>query len=360
MENSSAATIKHAIYTLPTPVLAKAIAYSDPHRWWHLNNLSVRAIINTTSFRCEWLCSLATSSKVPLQPTSVGDIVDAACRNLNPVTDLVGSNAWISENLIYALKSKRPVLLNTLAPCLVWTMLLDKKQNLASVVTKHSGIEIDMLNGQLVRALLESKSELWMLEWLDHNSPRIFSTDLHGSCFSMSIFTSWAINNQIDLLSFLAQRHIHLPIRSLLEHALGHSNPTTVEFLVHHSSDHSNGITWNDLLMMACTDATTRLDVFQHIVGNTEPSIVWTFAACCLASHAMLDVSAHKKFTVLRNAPQAELWLTQSLRGRTPIECLCERITYENLSYLSPFIRDYIDLGVPTAGMPSIVSMLCQ
>ncbi|KAJ2523094.1 hypothetical protein H4217_000298 [Coemansia sp. RSA 1939] len=176
----------------------------------------------------------------------------------------------------------------------------------------------------------------------------------------MAILSSWTMDSRVDLLGFLARRNISLPARSLLEYALSHSTPATVGFLVDHSFTSQDRISWNDLLMMACTDAMTRLDVFQFIVANTEPTIVWTFAACCLATHAMIDDSAYMKFSALRNSPNAVQWLTRSMRGRTPIQCLCERLTYENMPYISPFIRDYLDLGVSAVGMPSIVAMLCQ
>ncbi|KAJ2554812.1 hypothetical protein EV175_002466 [Coemansia sp. RSA 1933] len=168
------------------------------------------------------------------------------------------------------------------------------------------------------------------------------------------------MNSRVDLLGFLAQRNINLPTRSLLEYALSHSSPETVEFLVISGASNRSRVSWNDLLMMACTDAKARLDVFQHIISNTEPSIVWTFAACCIASHAMMDTSAYTKFSALRNSVDAEQWLIRSLRGRTPIECICERLTFESMPYVSPFIKDYIELGVSTTGMPSIVAMLCQ
>ncbi|KAJ2392668.1 hypothetical protein GGI05_002614, partial [Coemansia sp. RSA 2603] len=66
------------------------------------------------------------------------------------------------------------------------------------------------------------------------------------------------------------------------------------------------------------------------------------------------------KFSILRSHPEATAWIIRSVRGRTPIQQLCERLTYENITYLSPFIRDYIDLGVSTTDMPGILAMLCQ
>ncbi|KAJ1764491.1 hypothetical protein EV179_003303 [Coemansia sp. RSA 487] len=279
---------------------------------------------------------------------------------LDPITELVGSDAWISENFIRALEYHRPRLFITLAPYLVWTLLLSERQRLASMVATHSHLDLCILNGQFVRDLLENKPFVWMLEWLESNGLEMHDFHQQEKCFNMSILTSWVMSSRIDLLSFLAQHHTNLPARSLLEYALSHSTPETVDFLVSHSSNNQNPISWNDLLMMACTDAMTRLDVFQHVVVNTEPSIVWTFAACCLASHAMLDDNAYVKFSALRNSSNAEQWLTRSLRGRTPIECLCERLTYENMPYMSPFIRDYLALGVSATGMPSIVAILCQ
>ncbi|KAJ1795994.1 hypothetical protein LPJ59_004018 [Coemansia sp. RSA 2399] len=345
---------------LPTPILARIIAHSDPRKWHALGNASVRAIISLTSFRCEWVYNLACAANVPARPKTTDDIIHTATVVLDPVTKLVGSDDWMSENLIRALKCHRPSLFTALAPCLVWTFLLHERRDLASMVVTHSRLDLCMLDGRFVRALVENRPLVWMLEWLEHNGLDIHDLYQQDKCFNMSILTSWVMSSRVDLLDYLAQRHISLPARSLLEYALSHSTPQTVDFLVVHGASNRNRISWNDLLMMACTDAKTRLDVFQHIIANTEPSIVWTFAACCLASHAMLDDSAYTKFSALRGTPNAEHWLTRSLRGRTPIECLCERLTYENMPFMSPFIRDYLELGVSSAGMPNIVAALCQ
>ncbi|KAJ2393917.1 hypothetical protein GGI23_004895 [Coemansia sp. RSA 2559] len=349
-----------APHPLPTPVLARIIARSDPHKWHALGNASVRAIIGLTSFRCEWICNLACVANVPIRPETTDDIIRTAAVVLDPVTKLVGSDVWISENLIRALKCHRPSLFTALSPCLVWTLLLHKRRDLASMVATHSCLDLCMLDGRFMRTLVENRPSVWMLGWLEQNGQDIHGLYQQDKCFNMSILTSWVMGSRVDLLECLVQRHISLPTRSLLEYALSHSTPQTVDFLVIHGARNPNRISWNDLLMMACTDAKTRLDVFQHIIANTEPSIVWTFAACCLASHAMLDDSAYKKFSALRCAPHAEHWLIRSLRGRTPIQCLCERLTYENMPYMSPFIRDYLELGVSSAGIPNTVMMLCQ
>ncbi|KAJ2082982.1 hypothetical protein H4R24_001176 [Coemansia sp. RSA 988] len=176
----------------------------------------------------------------------------------------------------------------------------------------------------------------------------------------MSQLIEWVMASRIELLEFLSQQGIQLSVRLLIEYALGNSTPATVEFLMDHGSHGSQALSWNDLLLMASTDATTHLDVYQYIVSKTEGSIVWTFAASCLASHAIADESAYEKFLALRNMPQATIWIVRPIRGRTPIERLCERLTYENLTYISPFIRDYIKLGVSATNIPPILSALCQ
>ncbi|KAJ2846993.1 hypothetical protein IWW36_004081 [Coemansia brasiliensis] len=346
--------------SLPSPILVRIIAYSDPATWWSLKDPSICTLMSSTSFRCGWLAHLV--NKTATRISHIDDIDTLCCSVLQPITDIVGSDSWISPNFVRALSAKYPEALNTAALGLVQTLLLNKQTDdtTASLVVQHSNIELDILMGKFVRKLVVQRPELGLLEWLE-GSGLDFAKLYHGaSCFDMSLLIDWVMSSRIELLQFLACRGLQLPVRSLMEYALGHSNPGTVAFLMSHGASHAHELSWHDLLLMACTEATTRLDVFTFIVSKTEPSIVWSFAASCLASHAMVDDNAYKKFVALRNMPQAAVWMVKPIRGRTPIECLCERLTYENLTYVSPFIRDYIALGVPTSSMPSIVFALCQ
>ncbi|KAJ2341354.1 hypothetical protein GGF43_006190, partial [Coemansia sp. RSA 2618] len=337
---------------LPSPALVRIIAYSDPATWWSIGNRSVRTAINSTSFRCGWVAYLAKKSGIPTRVTGIEDIEKQSHSVLQPVTAIVGSDSWITHNFVRALGTKHPSALCDIALVLVRTLLLGGEQNTASLVVQYTDVRLDALDGVFVRGLIAQRPALWMLEWLADNGLDFGNVYSSGNCFDMSQLIDWVMADRIELLEFLAARGLRLPVRSLVEYALGHSEPTLVQFLMCHDADHAHELTWDDLLLMACTDASTRLDVFAYVAGMTEPSIVWSFAASCLAAHAVADDSAYKKFIVLRNMPNAAAWIVRPIRGRTPIECLCERLTYENITYISPFIRDFIELGVPTANMP--------
>ncbi|KAJ2786957.1 hypothetical protein GGI15_001118 [Coemansia interrupta] len=357
MESAAAFDISQ----LPSLVLIRIISHSDPCIWTQLGNARIGKLVATTSFRCAWVCQLANRSKIPVPVASVNDIIDISRSVLQPVSDMYGSDAWLTDEFVRALAANRPRLLDVLAPALLWSSLLAGRRSTATVVVQSvAGFELTMLECQVIRELLVRQPSLWMLEWLEQNGVDFSELYRGDRCFDMSLLTGWVLGSRTDLLGFLVQHDLHLPVRSLVDYALGVSTPETVEFLVTHGSGHRNALSWSDMLLMACTEASTRIDVFKMIVSKTEPSIVWTFAASCLASHAMLDDGAYKKFSILRSHPEATAWIIRSVRGRTPIQQLCERLTYENITYLSPFIRDYIDLGVSTADMPGILAMLCQ
>ncbi|KAJ1740933.1 hypothetical protein LPJ68_003311 [Coemansia sp. RSA 1086] len=342
--------------SLPLPVLVRIIAYSDPATWWSLKEPSICVLMSSTSFRCGWFAHLVNKGTACISHT---DGIDALCRSaLQPISDVVGSDSWISPTFVRALSTKHPNTLNAAALSLVQTLLLNNKADeaTASLVVRYSNVELDILAGKFVHKLVVQRPELRILKWLEGNG--LDFEKLH--CFDMSLLIDWVMASRVELLQFLTDHGLQLPVRSLMEYALGHASPEMVAFLMSHGTSHAHELSWNDLLLMACTEATTRLDVFTFVVNMTEPSMVWSFAASCLASHAMVDVNAYKKFIALRSMPQAPAWIVKPIHGRTPIECLCERLTYENLTYVSPFIRDYIELGVPTSSMPSIVSALCQ
>ncbi|KAJ1722095.1 hypothetical protein LPJ53_003464 [Coemansia erecta] len=349
------------ISRLPSLVLIRIISHSDPCIWSELGNAHIRKLVATASFRCAWVCQLANRANLHTPVTCVNDIIETSRSVLQPVSDMYGSDAWLTDDFVRALANNRPRLLDVLAPALLWSSLLAGKRSTASLVVQSAaGLELTMLESQVIRELLVRQPSLWMLEWLEESGVDFAELYHSDRCFDMSLLTGWVLGSRTDLLGFLAQHDLQLPVRSLVDYALGVSTPETVEFLVTHGAGHRNALSWSDMLLMACTEASTRIDVFEMIVGKTEPNIVWTFAASCLASHAMLDDGAYKKFSILRSHPEATAWIIRSVRGRTPIQQLCERLTYENITYLSPFIRDYIDLGVSTTDMPGILEMLCQ
>ncbi|PIA14697.1 hypothetical protein COEREDRAFT_10124 [Coemansia reversa NRRL 1564] len=345
------------IARLPLPVLVRIIAYSDPIVWWSVDNRTLRAVMNTTSFRCWWIAHL---TKQDPQLQSV-DAVVAMCQHvLDPVTSIVGSDSWITDSFVLAMHSSHHEAFCKVAPALLWRVLKVGDQAKASVVVQLAQLRLDMFDGQLIRELTTQCSELWLLQWLCHNGLHFRDVYSSGKCFETSQLIKWVMASRIELLTFLSQQGIHLPVRLLIEYALGNSTPDTIAFLMEHGSDGSQVLSWNDLLLMASTDDTTHVDVYRYVVSKTEASIVWTYAASCLASHAIADKHAYEKFLALRSMPHATLWIVRSIRGRTPIECLCERLTYENLTYVSPFIREYVRLGVSTTNMPPILSALCQ
>ncbi|KAJ2366433.1 hypothetical protein IW150_005942, partial [Coemansia sp. RSA 2607] len=294
------------INQLPSLVLIRIISHSDPCIWSQLGNAQISKLLSTTSFRCAWVCQLANRSHLPSPVSCVNDIVDICTNVLQPVSRLCGSDAWLTDEFVRALATNRPLLLNALAPALLWSSLLTGKRSVATLVVQSvAGLDLTMLECQVVRELLVRQPSLWLLEWLEDNGVD-FSQLYHGDrCFDMSLLTGWVLDNRTDLLGFLTQRNLQLPVRSLIDYALGVSTPETVEFLMTHGSGHRNALSWSDMLLMACTEASTRIDVFEMIVGKTEPNIVWTFAASCLASHAMLDDGAYKKFSILRSHPEA-------------------------------------------------------
>ncbi|KAJ2304849.1 hypothetical protein IWW51_004567 [Coemansia sp. RSA 2702] len=345
---------------LPSPALVRVIAYSDPATWWALGDSYICALINSTSFRCGWVSHLAKGFRAPAAITCIEDIDTQRRKVLDPVTSIFGSEAWISGNFVRALSANYPATFNAIALGLVKTLLLNGDRNTAALVIQRSHARLDIFDGRFVRDLVVQRPEMWMLQWLAVSGLDFEELYSRGHCFDMSQLTDWVMASRVELLRFLAGRGLRLPVRSLMEYALGHSQPDLVEFLIGHDSGYAHELSWNDLLLMACTEASTRLDVFVYVASKTEPSIVWAFAAACLASHAMADDCAYKKFMALRSLPNAAEWIVKPIRGQTPIERLCERLTYENIAHISPFIRDYIALGVSTANMPSIVSALCQ
>ncbi|KAJ2722889.1 Cyclin-dependent kinase catalytic subunit [Coemansia sp. Benny D115] len=347
---------------LPTLVLANIFARANPRVLRTVGSRRFLDIIDTTSFRSAWAEQLVeTTAGIPKSIEKTKDIESLCTLVLQPLDKLTGSkDAWLTDEFVNALRIHRPDTLHVLAPGLLWRALLSEKFSVATLVVQSSAVDLDMLDGRLVRGLLERRPVLAVLEWLDNNG--LDFLDIHGrrSCFDMSLLTDWVMNNRIDMLRFLETRALDLPFRSLIDYALALPTTEMVEFLMNHGAGKNDELSWNDLLLMASTEASTSLAVFRLVVGKTEPSLVWAFAASCLASHAMMDEHAYQKFLVLRNMPGATLWIVQDIRGKTPIQRLCDRMTYENLTYLSPFIQDYIDLGVSTANMPSIVSALCQ
>ncbi|KAJ1719562.1 hypothetical protein LPJ61_006287 [Coemansia biformis] len=285
--------------------------------------------------------------------------VDALRRDtLDPITKLAGSESWVSEQLVRALAARYPVALATTAPALLWMLLLNGGDGTASLVVAHTGMRLDMLEGRFARGLVARRPELSLLEWLSGNGFPFGST--HSACVDTAQLIGWVVASHIEPLRFLAQKGVLLPVRTLVEYAVGHAAPEVVGLLVEHSADHASPLAWSDVLVMACTDGTTRLDVFRFIVRRTEPGLVWSFAASCLAAHAVTDGCAFDKFSTLRDMPRAAEWIVKPIHGRTPIERLCDRLTFENLAHLSPFIREYIELGVPAANMPRVLSGLCK
>ncbi|KAJ2617588.1 hypothetical protein H4S08_000229 [Coemansia sp. RSA 1365] len=345
------------IARLPMPVLVRIIAYSDPTVWWSVDSRSIRAVMNTTSFRCWWISHLTKQNP---QPQSL-DAVVALCKHvLDPVTSIVGSDSWITDNFVSAMHSSHYEAFLKATPALLWRVLKAGDQEKASLVVQLAQLKLDMFNGQFVRELTTQCSELWLFQWLCHNRLDFREAYNSGKCFETSQLIKWVMASRIELLDFLFQQGINLPVRLLIEYALGNSTPATIAFLMEHDSGGLQTLSWNDLLLMASTDATTHLDVYQYVVSKTEASIVWTYAASCLASHAIADKHAYEKFLALRSMPHATLWIVRPIRGRTPIECLCERLTYENLTYVLPFICEYVRLGVSTTNMPPVLSALCQ
>ncbi|KAJ2234780.1 hypothetical protein H4R99_006481 [Coemansia sp. RSA 1722] len=345
---------------LPSLILLRIVSHSDPFVWRELGSQRLRTIIDTTSFRCAWACRLANKTDIPKQITDVADITSICDRVLQPVNKLTGSDSWLSDEFVQALKTHRPRLFQVLAPAMLWTCLLSENKSTATIAAQALSARPAVLGSNIVHELLERQPSLVVLEWLEESGVDFAELYHRDHCFDMTLLTKWALANRTDLLSFLVCHNVQLPVRSLVDYSLGVSAPETIEFLMSHGAGHRDALSWDDLLLMACTEASTRVDVFEMVVRKTQPSIVWTFAASCLASQAMLDDRAYQKFSMMRSLPEAASWMIRSVRGRTPIQHLCERLTYENLTYLSPFIRDYIDLGVSTADMPSIMAMLCQ
>ncbi|KAJ1809461.1 hypothetical protein LPJ56_004533 [Coemansia sp. RSA 2599] len=345
---------------LPSLVLLRIISHSDPLVWRALGSRRLREIIDTTSFRCAWACQLANKAGIPERIAEAADIVSICDQVLQPIDELTGSGAWLSDGFAQALKAHRPRLFNALAPAMLWRSLLSENRSTAAIAAQAPTARPAALGGKVIRELLERQPSLLVLEWLEKGSVDFSELCYRDHCIDMALLTKWVLDNRTDLLEFLARHGVQLPVRSLLDYSLSASAPETVEFLMSHGTRHRDAPSWNDLLLMACTEVSTRVDVFEMIVRKTQPSIVWTFAASCLASQAMLDDRAYQKFSMMRGLPEAASWMIRSVRGRTPIQRLCDRLTYENLTYLSPFIRDYIDLGVSTADMPSIMAMLCQ
>ncbi|KAI8322047.1 hypothetical protein GQ54DRAFT_297646 [Martensiomyces pterosporus] len=351
--------IWHRLAALPPALLAMVISRTEPQTWWGSDSPGIRKIINTTAFRAAWACQLANSTHLPATIACIGD-VGLICRSvLQPITELFGSEAWISAEFVRALKMNRPKLLNALAPGLLWSSLLSGRQGVASLVVQHSSIDLGMLGGALVREVLARQPALWILEWLELNGLDFADLYRREQCFDMSLVTQWVLASRVDLLQFLTAHGMQLPVRSLLDYALSNSSPEMVAFLMGLGAEEDRP-TWNDLLLMACTEGSTRPDVFVFVAGNTRPGVVWTHGALCLAAHATSDNAAYLKFSALRRMPGAAEWMARSLSGCTPIQRLCDLLTYENVWALSPFIRDYIDLGVSPAGMPSAVAFICQ
>ncbi|KAJ1898925.1 hypothetical protein LPJ66_002446 [Kickxella alabastrina] len=350
-----------SLSNLPSLILANIFAHSDPSRWWALGNTKFCSIIDTTSFRCSWVCHLANNCNIAAKHiTRIEDITEICDSTLRPISDLVGSDSWLSEVFVHALNAHRPRLLRALAPGLLWTAVLSGKQKVAYLVAQCSDVKLDILEGKLLRDLLVRQPALWVLELFATNCPDFSKFSGRDNCFDMTLMVDWVLTSRVDLLGFLADHNLEIPVRSLIEYALSASTPATVELLMRCSAGQRNELSWNDLLLMASAEASTRADVYELVVNKTEPSIVWAFAASCLAAHALLDNYAYQKFSVLRGLPNAELWIVRSIGGQTPIQRVCEKLTFENLTSLTPFIRDYLDLGVSAVDMPRIVAALCH
>ncbi|KAJ2470092.1 hypothetical protein IWW56_006602, partial [Coemansia sp. RSA 2131] len=247
---------------LPSPVLTRIITYSDPATWWSTENRSVRALINSTSFRCGWVAHLAKSANIPVPATRIEDIDTHICSILEPVAHTTGSYSWITQNFVRALGTNHPELLNAISLALLRTLLLNGEMDTASMVVQHTNAKLDALDGQFVRKLVTQCSELWMLQWLATNGLDFSDIYNRGNCFDVSQLIDWVTSDRVELLQFLTDRGLQLPVRSLIEYALGYSEPKVVEFLMYHDAENAHELSWNDVLLMACTETSTNLDVF--------------------------------------------------------------------------------------------------
>ncbi|KAJ2157402.1 hypothetical protein GGF46_004526 [Coemansia sp. RSA 552] len=349
------------ITRLPPLVLSRIIAFSDPATWWSLETSAVCALMDTTSFRCMWASELSKGRKVPPKAATLDDVAVMRRCVVDPITRVFGSEAWLTDNLVAALHKSRPHTLAKLVPALLWTLLMARDQTAASRLVQLTAFDLGAFDGRFARELLVQRPELSLLKWLATNGlsfENLYSNSAH--CFDMSQLCEWVLSSRMELLQYLATMDVQLPVRSLVEYALCYSSPETVQFLMDHGASQSHVPSWNDVLLMACTNSSTRTDVFRYVVSRTAPSIVWSFAASCLALHAATDYDAYDKFLALRSMPEAATWMVKPVQGRTPIDRLCDRLTYENMPYISPFIRAYMDLGVSAAGMPEILGILCE
>lgn len=352
-------TTNYNILRLPPHILTKIIVVSDPQTWWDTSNPDIQAIIDSTSFRCAWIAYLVQSAdNIPMEsPKCIGNLIDSRDVQLS-ISQLYGSEEWLNETFVHAMLLRKPQLFNRLALGLLWTSLLNANAAMATRILERSNIDLGQLKGKLLGGMIEIQPTLWMLEWLKQNGVDFERLCRDGNCFGLRLLGGWVRESRIDSLQFLIDHGLRLPVRRLIELSLESANPTTIEFLMQHGMDIQ--LTWNDLLLTPGMSTTTKVDVFRLIVSHTEPSIVWSFTAACLAAHALSDKWAYEKFTLLRSMPGAEYWMIQPVHGRTPIEILCNKLTYQNAACLYPFIQEYVSLGVSTEGMPNILEAICR
>ncbi|ORX73870.1 hypothetical protein DL89DRAFT_263886 [Linderina pennispora] len=316
-----------SLVQLPVMVLTKIFSQCDPYALTDVNSTYIRSIINTTVFRCAWACELANGASLPTEISRISDIQLIR-------SQVIGRVSRFSE-FVRALRMHRPRLLNAIAPGLLWESLAGQREDVASLVVELSDVDLSMVDGRLARELIEHYGSVRLMVWMENNGLDFVELAKNECCFDFALLRPW---------------EIRLPVRTLVDYALSNSTPELVNFLM--TLDDEDKPSWDDLLLMACAEPKTTC--------ATQPGILWTHAGLCVAAHASADSAAYEKFSVIRQMPGADKWLARSLQGVTPIERLCERLTFENLCMLLPFFREYIALGVPPTGMPSSVALFCQ
>ncbi|KAJ1940608.1 hypothetical protein FBU59_003760 [Linderina macrospora] len=343
---------------LPGMALTTIFSQCDPYTLADVNSTFIRSIINTTAFRCAWTCELANSAHLPTTISHIDDIQLIRSQVIGKISSFVGTMSWITPEYVRALRIHRPRLLNVIAPGLLWESLASQREDVASLVAELSDIDLSMVGGRLARELIEHYGSVRLMVWMESNGLDFVELAKNECCFDFALLRRWVEDSRTDMFAFLTTKGICVPIRTLVDHALANSTPELVDFLM--SLDDEDKPSWDDLLLMACAEPKTTCAVFAMAVRRTRPGVLWTHAGLCVAGHVHADSAAYEKFLVIRQMPGADRWLAKSLRGVTPIERLCERLTFENLCMLAPFFREYIALGVPAAGMPSSVALFCQ
>ncbi|KAJ1955205.1 hypothetical protein EC988_002008 [Linderina pennispora] len=347
-----------SLVQLPVMILTKIFSQCDPYALTDVNSTHIRSILNTTAFRCAWTCELANGASLPTEISRISDIQLIRSQVIGRVSRFVGTTSWITREFVRALRIHRPRLLNAIAPGLLWESLAGQREDVASLVVELSDVDLSMVDGRLARELIEHYGSVRLMVWMENNGLDFVELAKNECCFDFALLRPWVEGSCIDMLAFLNTKGIRLPVRTLVDYALSNSTPELVNFLM--TLDDEDKPSWDDLLLMACAEPKTTCAVFTLAVHKTQPGILWTHAGLCVAAHVSADSAAYEKFSVIRQMPGADKWLARSLRGVTPIERLCERLTFENLCMLLPFFREYIALGVPPTGMPSSVALFCQ